>query len=81
MLFYFKLTNNIFVVKLVVIHINIGELLDSSIKHICLLKDEFKSSQYSQYIKDEEYYNQMHFGGDRSDADTSYYGIYVAIPM
>lgn len=64
-----------------VIHINIGELLDSSIKHICLLIDEFKSSQYSQYIKDEEYYNQMHFSGDRSDTDTSYYGVYVAIPM
>lgn len=42
-----------------VININIGELLDSSIKHICLLKDEFKSSQYSQYIKDEEHINIM----------------------
>lgn len=43
--------------------------------------DEFKSSQYSQYIKDEEYYNQMHFSGDRADTDTSYYGVYVAIPV
>lgn len=34
--------------------------------------DEFKSSQYSQYIKDEEYYNQMHFSGDRANTDTSY---------
>lgn len=23
----------------------------------------------------------MHFSGDRSDTDTSYYGIYVAIPV